>query len=78
MTSDLIDERFCFCLPVDVGAQLDQTLDHRGVSVLAGFFQHAVVQLRVAPHLTQSQAHGLTQLTADREREQVVLYKSVY
>lgn len=65
MTSDLVDQRLCFGLPVDVRAQLDQTLGHRRVSVLAGLFQHAVVQLGVAPHLKQGQAHRLAQLTAD-------------
>lgn len=45
VTSDLIDERFCFGLLIDVGAQLDQALGQRGVPVLAGLFQHAVVQL---------------------------------
>lgn len=43
VTSDLIDERFCFGLLIDVGAQLDQALGQHGVSVLAGLLQHAVV-----------------------------------
>lgn len=84
-TSDLVDEGFCFGFLIDVGAQLNQTLGQRRVSVLAGLFQHAVVKLRVAPHLRQSQAHRLTQLTADRKREQrklkevnMSLYKFVY
>lgn len=63
-TSDLVDERLCFGLPVDVCAQLDQTLGHRCVSVFAGLLQHAVVQLRVAPHLKEGQAHRLPQLAA--------------
>lgn len=53
IASDLINKRLCFGLGVDVGAEFDQTLGHGGVLVLAGFFQHAVVQLRVAPHLVQ-------------------------
>lgn len=44
-SSDLVDERFTLGLCVDVGAQLDETLGHGRVSVLAGFLQHGVAQL---------------------------------
>lgn len=71
IASDLINKRLCFGLGVDVGAEFDQTLGHGGVLVLAGFFQHAVVQLRVTPHLVQRQAHRLAELTADRREERV-------
>lgn len=43
--SDLVDERLCLGFTVDVGAQLDQTLGHTGVSVLAGLLQHGVVKV---------------------------------
>lgn len=69
VTSDLVDERFRLGLLTDVGAQLDQALGHGLVSVLAGLLQKAVVQLRVAPHLRQGQAHRPSQLTADRRRQ---------
>lgn len=45
MTSDLVDKRFRFGLPIDVGAELNETLSHCGVSILAGLFQHVVMQL---------------------------------
>lgn len=61
-TADLINQGLCFGLAVDVSAEFDQTLGHRCVLVLAGFLQHAVVQLRVAPHLVQRQAHRLAEL----------------
>lgn len=34
--SNLVDERLGLGLLVDVGSHLDQTLGHRGVSVLTG------------------------------------------
>ena len=43
VTSHLVNERLSLCLPVDIGAHLDQALGHRRISIHAGFFQHAVV-----------------------------------
>lgn len=67
-TADLINQRLRFGLAVDISAQFDQTLGHRCVLVLAGFLQHAVVQLRVAPHLVQRQAHRLAELKGGEKK----------
>lgn len=69
LASHLVNERLAFALLVDISAHLNQTLGHHCVSVHAGFFQHAVVKLRVAPHLGQSQTHRLPQLKQQQKTE---------
>ena len=60
--TDLVYEGLGLGLPVDVRPQLDETLSHDLIPVLACLLQHAVPQVRLGRHLGQGQARRLAQL----------------
>ena len=59
---DLVYEGLGLGLPVDVRPQLDETLSHDLIPVLACLLQHAVPQVGLGRHLGQGQARRLAQL----------------